>query len=90
MLIMSNDEMDPTEITPHLSLVCKITFFLQMQLPMYIREQHGQFKSTVGYRNNLSLSNHVFFKNKKFQTAASLSPKGENSLKLPSTYHIES
>lgn len=56
MLMMSNDEMDPAEITPHLSLVCNCKiinfFFLQMRLPMHIREQHGQFKSTVGYRDN--------------------------------------
>lgn len=54
--MMSNDEMDPAEITPHLSLVCNCKiinfFFLQMRLPMHIREQHGQFKSTVGYRDN--------------------------------------
>lgn len=94
MLMMRNDEMDPTEITPHLCLVhavCKIIFFFtQMCLPMHIREQHGRFKSTVGYRDNLSIIPQFFFKNNKFQTAVSLSPKGENSLKLPSTYHIES
>lgn len=65
MLMMRKDEMDPTEITPHLCLVhvvCKIIFFFtQMCLPMHIREQHGRFKSTVGYRDNLSIYPQFFF-----------------------------
>lgn len=95
MLMMRKDEMDPTEITPHLCLVhvvCKIIFFLHKHVCQCISENNMADSNPLLDTGTISLSHQDFFskKNNKFQTAVSLSPKGENSLKLPSTYHIES
>lgn len=97
MLMMRNDEMDPTEITPHLCLVhvvCKIIFFFLHKCVCQCKSENNMADSNpLLDTGTISLSNQNFFsqkKNNKFQTAVSLPPKGENSLKLPSTYHIES
>lgn len=90
--MMSNDEMDPAEITPHLSLVCNckiINFFFYKCVCQCISE-NNMANSNPLLDTGTTLIGPRFFKNNKFQTAAILSPKGENSLKLPSTYHIES
>lgn len=97
MLMMRKDEMDPTEITPHLCLVhvvCKIIFFFYTHVSANAYQRITwpiQIHCWI-QGQSLYLSTIFFLKKKpnKFQTAVSLSPKGENSLKLPSTYHIES
>lgn len=70
MLMMRNDEMDPTEITPHLCLVhvvCKIIFFLHKCVCQCISENNMADSNPLLDTGTISLSNHNFFSSKKQQ-----------------------
>lgn len=65
MLIMSNDEMDPTEITPHLSLVCKITFFFYKCNCQCISENNKANSNPLLDTGTISLYLTTFFSKTK-------------------------
>lgn len=70
MLMMRKDEMDPTEITPHLCLVhvvCKIIFFLHKRVCQCISENNMADSNPLLDTGTISLSNHNFFFKKKQQ-----------------------
>lgn len=68
MLMMRKDEMDPTEITPHLCLVhvvCKIIFFLHKCVRQCISENNMADSNPLLDTGTISLSNQNFFSQKK-------------------------
>lgn len=66
MLMMRKDEMDPTEITPHLCLVhVKYFFFLHKCVCQCKSENNMADSNPLLDTGTISLSNHNFFSSKK-------------------------